>query len=87
VAEKAKDEKFAVNQQKNRQDLILPILKTFLYLCMTAEFNWHLTKYNALELLNRLRQNEDDKIPELASQVCEKVVQQLDHNFQIDENF
>ena len=56
----------------------MPILKTFTYLCPTPEFHWHLTKYNALDLLNRMREKDDEKINEAARDVCEKVIDHID---------
>ena len=49
----------------------MPILKTFNSLCSTKEFHWHLTKYEARDLLLEMKENKDEKIVELASEVCD----------------
>jgi len=57
-----------------QRKLIIPILKIFISLCSTPQFHWHLSKYNALDLLNRIREQEDDYISDVAKEVCEKVI-------------
>jgi hypothetical protein len=47
-------------------------------MCSTPEFHWHLTKYNALDLLNRMREKDDEKINDVAREVCEKVIDHID---------
>lgn len=74
----------AASSVKMRRDLVLPILKTFTFLCVTPEFNWHLTKYNALDLLNSLRERDDEKIREVAREVCEKLVDHIDDSLLAD---
>jgi hypothetical protein len=62
-------------------------LRTFINLCVTNEFNWHLTKNNALELLNSMRERDDEKIREIAREVCEKVVDHIDDSLLADSDF
>jgi hypothetical protein len=59
-----------------QRKLIIPILRIFISLCSTPQFHWHLSKYNALDLLNRIRENKnnDDYISDVAKEVCEKVI-------------
>lgn len=66
----------------------MPILRTFIFLCSTPEFHWHLTKYNALDLLNRMREKDDEKINDVAREVCEKVIDHIDDSLLIaDQDF
>jgi len=46
-----------------------------------------LTNHNALELINSLRERDDEKIREVAREVCEKVVYQIDDNLLADVDF
>jgi len=57
-----------------QRKLIIPILRIFISLCSTPQFHWHLSKYNALDLLNLIREKEDDLISDTAKEVCEKVI-------------
>ena len=57
-----------------QRKLIIPILRIFISLCSTPQFHWHLSKYNALDLLNRIREKDDDCISDVAKEVCEKVI-------------
>jgi hypothetical protein len=57
-----------------QRKLIIPILRIFISLCSTPQFHWHLSKYNALDLLNRIREKDDDYISDVAKEVCEKVI-------------
>jgi len=59
---------------ETQRKLIIPILRIFISLCSTPQFHWHLSKYNALDLLNRIREKEDDYISDVAKEVCEKVI-------------
>lgn len=43
-------------------------------LCTTSEFHWHLTKYNIMELLSKIKEKEDTKINEMVKEFWEKVV-------------
>jgi hypothetical protein len=74
--------------QKNesQRKIIIPILKIFISLCSTPQFHWHLSKYNAIDLLNRIRDNrdkDDDYIADVAKEVCEKVI---DHHHETQMN-
>lgn len=57
-----------------------------MYLCGTQEFHWHLTKYNALDLLKRMQDKNDEKISEMSREVCEKVIDHIDENLLIDQD-
>jgi len=57
-----------------QRKLIIPILRIFISLCSTPQFHWHLSKYNALDLLNLIREKDDDQIADAAKEVCEKVI-------------
>lgn len=59
---------------ETQRKIIIPILKIFISLCSTPQFHWHLSKYNALDLLNRIREKDDDYISDVAKEVCEKVI-------------
>jgi hypothetical protein len=52
-------------------------LRIFISLCSTPQFLWHLSKYNALDLLNLIREKDDDLISDVAKEVGEKMI---DHN-------
>lgn len=54
-------------------------------MCQTTEFHWHLTKNNALDLINRLREKDDEKINDVAREVCEIVIDNIDDSFLIVE--
>ena len=84
VVDKAMNGLGQTSTVKIRRDLVIPILKTFIFLCVTPEFSWHLTKYNALDLLNSLRERDDEKIREIAREVCEKVVYHIDDSLLAD---
>jgi hypothetical protein len=57
-----------------QRKIIIPILRIFISLCSTPQFHWHLSKYNALDLLNLIREKDDDLISDIAKEVCEKVI-------------
>ena len=59
---------------ETQRKLIIPILRIFISLCSTPQFHWHLSKYNALDLLIRIREKDDDYISDVAKEVCEKVI-------------
>jgi hypothetical protein len=67
-------------QQGNetQRKIIIPILRIFISLCSTPTFHWHLSKYNALDLLNRIREKDDEFISDVAKDVCEKVIDHRD---------
>ena len=87
VVEKVMGELSGVLKQETKQKIVIPILKTVLSLCVTTEFNWHLTKQNALDLLNNMRETEDEKIREIAREVCEKVVEHIDDSLFQETDF
>ena len=61
---------------------MLPILKSFISLCSTPHFHQHLTKYNALDLLNSSRdQKFDYKIAEVAKDVGDKIIDHIDDSY------
>ena len=57
-----------------RRSLLIPILKTFIFLCSSTEFHWYLTKNNVIEILNKIKEKEDIKLNEVAKEFFEKVV-------------
>lgn len=59
---------------QRRRVLLIPILKTFIFLCSTLDFHWYLTKHNVIEILNQIKEKEDPKINEVAKEFFEKVV-------------
>jgi hypothetical protein len=69
---KVKKEENQLNTTSRK--LIIPILRIFISLCSTPQFHWHLSKYNALDLLNLIREKDDDLISDIAKEVCEKVI-------------
>ena len=63
---------------ETQRKIIIPILRIFISLCSTPTFHWHLSKYNALDLLNRIREKDDEFISDVAKDVCEKVIDHRD---------
>ena len=57
-----------------QRKIIIPILRIFISLCSTPQFHWHLSKHNALDLLNNIREKDDDMISDMAKEVCEKII-------------
>eukprot|EP00347_Sterkiella_histriomuscorum_P023636 403333912 len=54
--------------------ILTSILRTLMSLCTTSEFHWHLTKYNIMDLLSKIKEKEDTKINELVKEFWEKVI-------------
>ena len=71
--------------QHKQRSIIIPILKTFICMCSTPEFHWNLHKYNAIELLTRMREKDDERINEVAKEVCEKVIDHIDDSMLVAE--
>ena len=48
-------DKYKVEEEGLKTDIIIPVLKSFILLSVEDEFPWHLTKHSALELLKNMR--------------------------------
>lgn len=49
-------------------------MRIFIALFDTPQFQWHFSKYNALDLCNKIREREDEAISDVAKEVCENVI-------------